>query len=134
MQVGMTILSQREGRLSCSCLSGLLIESNDVSARIAETPSDLRRVSADRLNYFSAARGDLVESFLDAVDHYVDEHSYVLGRPPVGSPGSTHLACGIIKCGTAVSPFPDLPAEHGRIESRRRFDIRSRKFYVADFS
>ena len=51
----------------------LLIDPDDVTARIAKSCCYLGSITTDWLNYLTAVRDDRIDSFTNAVDHYVEQ-------------------------------------------------------------
>src|SRR5262249_7576152 len=112
--------------------SPLLVEADDVAARIADAGGDLRRVAADRLHQLAAVRDGLLDGGRDAVDHDVEEEAGLAGRRPPSHPGAAHLADAVVEGRLAVAALAQAPAEDGAVELGRPGDVGGGDLDVTD--
>jgi hypothetical protein len=90
----------------------LLIKTDYISRRIAESRSDFRRVHADRLHELAAIGNNGVNGHGDTVNHNVDQQTGLLHRLPTDYPCAADFAHRVVKSSAAVVALSDLPAEN----------------------
>src|SRR5207253_749391 len=118
----------------CRRLTGLLIKTDCVSAGVADTRGDFRRIGADRLYDFAARGDDRFDRGRDAVHHDVNHQPRRSRRRSAQHPRPAHLADAIVERGRAVAALADLPAEDFRVERCGAVDVARRKLDVTDFA
>src|SRR5258708_15162801 len=101
----------------------LLVETDHVSTRIAETRGDLGRVRADGLHDRAAVGDDGLHGYRYAVDHDVKHQAGCCAGRASENPRAAHLAYGIVKGDAAVVAFTDVPSEYALVELRRASNV-----------
>jgi hypothetical protein len=81
----------------------VLVEADDVSARIAEPGGDFGGVGADRLHDFAAMGYNGVNSGGHTINHDVKEEAGLSRGRAAEHPRAAHFAGGIVKSGAAVA-------------------------------
>ena len=81
----------------------LLIKTEYISRRIAESRCDFGRVHTDRLNDLAPIGDDGIDCGSNTVNHDVDQDARLSGWPSAGYPGTAHFAYRIVK-GELPSP------------------------------
>src|ERR1700686_3944145 len=112
----------------------LLVETDDVSSRIAESGRDLRRIASDRLHDFASIGDDFAERCLDAVDHYVDHEAGSRSGRPSEDPGAADLPNAVVKSGPPIGALTDAPAEGFMVEIGGPRDVGSGDLDVANLA
>src|SRR5262249_39643929 len=75
----------------------MLVKADKISAGIAYTRGDFRRIGADGLHEFAAFRDERFDCRGDAIDHDVDQQPRGCCRRTAGYPRAAHLARAIVK-------------------------------------
>jgi len=113
---------------------GFLVQSDHISAGVAEPGSDFRRVSADGLHDFAPVRDDRVEGRRNAVDHDVKEQARRPAGRSAANPGSAHFSSRVIEGNSTVPTLPDRPAEDLSIKIGRALDVRGGHLDITNFA
>src|SRR5512138_2460792 len=116
-------LHPRRRALSSRRAGRLLIQSENVSAGVAEARCDLGRIDADRLNDLAPMSGDGIDGHANVVDHDVDDETGIAGRWATLDPGAAHGARAIVERQVAVTACSHLPAEHRLVERGRALNV-----------
>jgi hypothetical protein len=104
-------------------VAGLLVEAEDVPGWIPEPRGDLWCVDADRLDDLAAVGEDCFDRRGNAVDHDVDQQTWLGRRRSTVHPSSAHLTRTVVESGVSITPLSDLPAEDCLVESRGASDV-----------
>ena len=92
-------------------LCRLLIQPDDIAARIKKSCGDLGSIATDRLNDLSSIREDGVEYGGYVVDHDVDQKTGFSSWQPAEQPGSADLSCCVIEGGSGIAGPSYVPSE-----------------------
>src|SRR5215470_3151850 len=112
----------------------MLVEADDVSARIAEARGNFRRVRTDGLHDFATVGNDGVDRCCHAVHKDVKEQADGCAGRASEHPRAAYCADRVIKRSATVTAFADVPVEDFFVEVSRVRDVCRRQFDVADFA
>ena len=115
-------------------LGRVLVEADDVSARIAEPRCNFGRIRADRLNDLAAMGYHRINGRSYAVHHDVNKEPGLSGGRAPQHPSAAHLAGGIVKSSAAIAAFPDGPAEDAFVEAGRTRNVAGGHLDVTNLS
>jgi hypothetical protein len=113
-----TSASARKWRFHKLLLSHrLLIKTDYISRRIAESRSDFRRVHTDWLYELAAIGNNGVNRRGDTVNHDVDQQTSLDHWLPADYPCAADFAHRVVKSSAAVVGLSDLPAKNLVVKS-----------------